>query len=230
MREADARFGEALAWAITACEIEVEEAPQAMATDERAEAEWARLLALNPRLFDGSILAAKVVSERRIAAYCESYKRFRVQRVTGARVELLAVTGVLMSRGADGSERVLLCRRGESTFSYAGLWEIGPSGALDPGPERFGLREFTADLDREVAEELGVRVSLDCSIVALTYDGRERSWDVVVRAEVPESIAAGTSWECTEARWVPVGDIADFESRHGVIEPSRALFRLFGWA
>lgn len=229
MREADARFGEALAWAVPAFEIEVEESPPTSATDDRAEAEWARLLAMNPRLFDGPILVARTVHVRGMTAFRESYKRFRVQRATGERIELIAVTGLLMSHGTDGRERVLLCRRGDSTFSYAGQWEIGPSGALEPGRGQFGLREFTANLEREVAEELGVRVSLNGAAVALTFDGRERSWDVVVRAEAPESIAAGASWECAEARWMPVGDIATFEIDHRVIEPSRALFRLFGW-
>lgn len=228
MREADARFGEALAWSISGYEIRVEQRPPAD-RNERAEAEWARLLAKNPRLFDGSILAAGAVDERGMTAYCESYKRFRVQRVIGERIDLVGVTGVLTSRGLDGRERVLVCRRGDSTFSYAGQWEIGPSGALEPGRGQFGLREFTVDLEREVAEELGVRVSLNGAAVALTFDGRERSWDVVVRAEAPESIAAGASWECAEARWMPVGDIATFEIDHRVIEPSRALFRLFGW-
>ncbi len=220
--------------------IRIEDGP-APAVDEAAvEAEWGRQCAANPRLFDGPILSAvRIEPGEPIRARRDSYKHLAVQPAIDCGVEQLSVTGVVMMRDESGADRVFLGRRGTQTAVYPGLWELGPSGGVEPPPlGRASLCEgdLIEQVQREFAEETGYQVPLaGVHPHALCQDLRARSCDIVFVCRVGElgekPAADAERWEYERFDWVALTSIRELDMLHAesVIPPTRGLFRFFGW-
>jgi 8-oxo-dGTP pyrophosphatase MutT (NUDIX family) len=130
-------------------------------------------------------------------------------------VEQLSVTGVVMSPDEQGYDRVLLGRRSTQTRIYGGMWELGPSGGVDPPPlNRAVLREgdVFAQLQREFAEETGspspiTRVRLQ----AICQDLAAHSSDLVFVCRAgplsPSEEVDPERWEYDRVQWVALRDI-----------------------
>jgi 8-oxo-dGTP pyrophosphatase MutT (NUDIX family) len=173
---------------------------------------WEELCAANPRLFDGPILSVVGID---VAGACvrarrDSYKRLAVQPRAATGVELLSVTGILSVRVDDGAQRFLLGRRGRQTRSYPGLWELGPSGGIDPPADRIAEMDeagIAAQLRREIREEIGFAGACEVGRPrALLHDRGARSWDVVMPVAVDASAIAGGPgaehrWEYEQVAW-----------------------------
>ena len=223
--------------------VRIEPAPDQRDDPARAQAvdaEWRRRCAANPRLFDGQILSiVRIEPGEPIRARRDSYKSLTVQPEIETGVEQLSVTGVVLSRDESGAEQVFLGRRSGQTRVYAGMWELGPSGGIDPPPaNRPDLSEqyLIEQLRREFAEETGCASPLsDIRAAAVCQDFTARSHDIVFtcRAENlrPSPESHPDRWEYDRAQWVPVRDIAQFDARNSaeIIPPTRALFRFLGW-
>ena len=153
-----------------------------------AEAKWAEMCRHNDQLFDGRMVHIEDVRLTPTGGAllrgspCQ-YRWYAVQSVgESADLELdcgcrpLGVKGVSHCNGL-----VLMGRRAEWTTSYAGQWELAPSGGVEPGssPE--------SALAAEYAEEIG-RVLLEPPMtIGLLFDGGTRTWEVVLRHELPST-------------------------------------------
>lgn len=214
---------------------------------------WEDLRRENPRCYDGPLLAVTGIdfSAARAVVRCrlDSFRRLAVQgRGVDTGVWLLAVTAVLKARDARGVPHVLLGRRGRATRVYPGMWELGPSGGVDPpaslGPDDgapLTPADLRAALEREVREESGLHLDLaSARCLGVVRDAASWSFDACYAAEVPipvESLRAAAqagdehAWEYEETRWVPIAGVPAFERENaaGIIPPARAIFRLLGW-
>lgn len=199
--------------------------------------------AANPRLFDGPILSVVgfrqegltlcAVAERR------SYKHLAVQNQVDTGTEQLSVTAVVAGVDAAGTRHILLGRRGEGTRIYGGMWELGPSGGVDPpqpGVHAVDDGEFRKQVHAEVEEEMGGGLSVRIEgTVAVVYDPVARSYDIVVRCSavglVASAAAGADTWEYRGSRWLRESEVAAFDREHaeGIIGTTRALFRCLGW-
>lgn len=220
----------------------------AAAGDEaRVNQVWAELCRANPRLFDGRILSVVSLDAAvgRIVARRESYKRLAVCGVVPTGVEQLGVTGIIRGRDESGVEHVLLGRRGEQTRTHGGLWELAPSGGMEPpeggGSVNLGPADVLQTLAHETREELGV--TLDWSrgggaVIAVYRDTIASNADLVVQTHVVGGIdpsrppGISGAWEYTQTRWLPVREVREFDRREGsaVRPPTRAIWRAMGWA
>lgn len=243
MSGADAwRTGAARAWALRPGALRMSEAPvRAAAASAEVERVWAGLRRRVPQMFDGPVWAVEDWESESCTLRCRrsSYKPFACG-LAGAPVEewLVAVTGLVVRRDKGGSERALLGRRGGATWLYEGMWELGPSGGVQPrGAGAPTLEDLRRQLGEELQEEAGVRA--DCAgaePVAVCTDPLARSLDVVMRVEVGSGAAADASVvhpraEYSEIRWVERGAMARFcvEAPGGVIGPTGAALRALGW-
>lgn len=221
--------------------------PDAVARSDR---EWERLRAGIPTLFDGPIIMVEQWSPERAALVCRraSYKPFAVgvrRRSDAPIVWLLAVTGLVVSRGEEGEESILFGRRGGGTWLYLDQWELAPSGGLQL-PPLFESGEiprgaFVRQLRAELGEEAGINLADDAaaSLVGVTVDPAVNSLDVVVRIEVSKEAAAGEAppsivhakGEYAEVRWVRRSDLGGFVGEHPgrVLPPTLAMLRVLGW-
>ena len=109
-----------------------------------------------------------------------------------------AAVGALLWHPADGKYLVLK-RTADKDFG-AGVWEC-VTGRVDQG------EGFAEALHREVREELGVEVQIDCMVDTMHfYRGEARPENelvgVVYRCSLEDPEAIQTSWEHSEHRWV----------------------------
>ncbi len=223
--------------------IRIEQHPPGPARPEvsaRIESEWARQSAANPRLFDGPVLSVvRMEPGEDIRVRRDSYKRLAVQPAVETGVEQLSVTGVVLCRDAAGTDRVFVGRRSRQTRIYGDMWELGPSGGVDPPSwNRAELAEadLIFQLQREFAEETGYAAPLsDIRAHAICQDQVARSCDIVFVCRVddpgPSPAADAERWEYDRFQWIPLASIPELYQLHGgqIIPPTRALFRFFGW-
>ncbi len=213
---------------------------------------WAAMQAMNPRLYDGPMLAVDSIrpDANQIDACLASYMALAVQAsptLGGAGLdtgtEQFSVTGVLTRVDGRGRECVLLARRGTSTRIYGGLWELAPSGGVEPpsSPGPLSELDLIHQLRMEAQEELGPAVQLTAPhVVALCRDPIAHSLDAVIRATASiesldgvhgsQSLEHPEGWEYSASRWVPIEDLRGWNhARDPMIPPTLALLRFFGW-
>jgi hypothetical protein len=235
--------------------LRIDVAPAVRITDDHAtEKRWREMLAQNPRLYSGPLLAVVSIDfdEGVIHTRRDEFKRLAVQPQVKTGVQILSVTGVLTARDAQGWEHVLLGRRGRGTRIYGGMWELGPSGGLTPPAamtttldERDARRQLMEEAEEELGLHVGmhipptaaqgcvlyVRDTIACSddlVIPLRHDeaGSLERLDAALKQQ-----RATHAWEYEETQWVQIGKLAQFDAHHAneIIITSRAVFRGLGW-
>ncbi len=209
---------------------------------EAVERRWAELLAENPRHHNGAILAIDGFdpATNTIRARRDEYKRLAVQPSVNTRVRIMSVTGVVVAADAQGRNCALLAQRSHQTRIYGGLWELAPSGGIDPpGDDRDSLTlgDAHAQLADELREELGLALDIAAARpVALSVDAPGNSVDIVLRLDTGASIEslgldeARSNWEYTGVRWVALEDARAYAAEHEgeLIPPTRDVLRWLG--
>lgn len=199
------------------------------------EDRWDELCAQKPRLFDGPILAFVGEDNGLIRARRDSYKRLVVQAETKGLIQppvmQLSVTGVLVAKDANGKPHVFFGKRSDDTRIYGSLWELGPSGGLDPPPANvLALDEFAVirQLQIECRDEVGITgVFTSHDILGLIDDPIAMSTDIVVRLDLQRRVhelqANSSNWEYAETRWVPADELTAFGEAERTIPPTAQL-------
>ncbi len=214
--------------------IAIDDAPPAVTPElgDATERRWAELLAENPRHFDGPILAIESFDPETntIRARREGYKRLAVQPEVETGVRILSVTGLITALDERGRPCVLLARRSDATRIHGGLWELAPSGGIDPPgnvSSSFSLEDIRAQLASEMREELGLILEeAGAEPIALVADGPGLSVDIVLRMNTNAPItdlspSIEQTWEYTALRWVPLGEASSLATRDtGELIPS----------
>jgi hypothetical protein len=199
--------------------------------DDDVERVWAERVKHYPRSFDGPVLSFDGYEDGVVRTRIDSYKRLAVQPDVATGVCVLSVSGIVRCERPDPA--VLIGRRSPSTRIYGNMWELGPSGSVDP-PER-GSRitgEFVLDqLRAESREEIGAELTPTRSrVTALIIDHVANSCDVTIEVVLPEplDINVGEGWEYTEAQWIPISGLPAFAEAHAdeTIAPTLATFDL----
>lgn len=204
------------------------------------DAAWAKLLAANPRYFDGSMLSVLHIdlSSSTIHTRRDRFSRLAVQPPLNTGVRICSVTAILTARDASGAQHVLLGKRSRETRIYADMWELGPSGGISVPPP--SLQELTQDMifanvQDEVSEEVGLQISAGIPW-GITRDDIAKSDDIVFVCDCGDLAAAqsrtsAANWEYTAVQWLPIRDVAAFDAQHAaaIIGPTRSLFRALGW-
>lgn len=194
------------------------------------DAAWERLVARNPRYFNGAILSFEAYDADRgvITARVEEYKAHAVRLTVDSGIDLLGVTTILRAPGSDGAARYLLGRRGVGVHDYPGQWEFGPCGGIDP-PEGDSLSpgDINSEAAREAAEEAGVSLT-DARIrhLALVHDGPAiGSTDLMVLVDFDAMPGTTTGWEYGAVRWVTMDELVEWcrRSPGEVIPTTRAV-------
>ena len=208
--------------------------PPTAAVDE----EWARKVAANERLYDGTVLSVLAFDQERneILTRRDSFKRLSVQPRVPTGVRLLAVTAVLEAVDQSGRRHVLLGRRGRQTRIFGGMWEMGPSGGVSPPPanvEHLTLEDLCASLHEEISEEIGMRVATTGMPLAYVRDLVAHSDDLIIRfslgaLEEVVDLARPANWEYEETVWMPIDISSQFDTDE-TIAATRAAFRVLGW-
>jgi hypothetical protein len=231
---------EAFAFASPAPVRVVVSAQEPPANSAAIDAAWAKLLAANPRYFDGPMLSVLHIDRETCTIHTrrDRFSRLAVQPPLNTGVRICSVTAVLTARDGAGSLHVLLGKRSPQTRIYADMWELGPSGGLSVPPPALSELDQAAifsHLQDEVSEEVGLHIATGTAW-GITRDDIAKRDDIVFICDCGDLLAArahtsAANWEYTAVQWLATRDVAAFDAKHAeaIIGPTRALFRALEW-
>lgn len=134
-------------------------------------------------LMNGKLLAYVRQDGNTIVGRFVEYKHYMAQRVrpelkARLRATPLAVSGLIRTEDA-----VLVARRSSKVTSYAGFYELVPSGSLEQV-------DFVGQLLAELKEEVGIDSSevLECTPLALIFDEGDLVYDIAVDVKLKTSV------------------------------------------
>jgi 8-oxo-dGTP pyrophosphatase MutT (NUDIX family) len=195
-------------------------------------AAWDTLAAQNPRYFNGRILSFESCDPATGIALArdEEYRAHAVKRTVDLGLKFFGITGILCTPGPEGTDRVMLARRGATVHDYPGMWEFGPCGGIDPPESGDTLTpdDLAAELRREAHEELGLDLT-DAGLthLALVYDTPDiGSTDLMVLVRLPSiPDAARANWEVSATRWLTLAELAAWAEAEpdAIIPTTRAM-------
>ncbi len=176
--------------------------------DERGRDEvrrrWATLCEKKSARFDGRILHVLGVHRNghggaTIHTIDCAYRYYAVQDDSfDLGIRPLGVKGLILHE--DG---VLLGKRSQQVRWYSGRREFVPGGLVEPNVDP------SKALERELAEEAGLRLAKPPIPLAILYDPKPRTWDVIYCGQpLPQQIANSLEYEC--AQWEPLDAVASF--------------------
>ena len=139
------------------------------------DAAWDELCKANPSYFDGDIVHVIGVNRTGCGgATLQTVKSsYRFHAVGGLGIQPLGVKGICMLND------LYLCGfRGSSMGAYPLQWEFAPAGMVEPG-------QLPADvIERELEEETGLSLSKPATAVAIFFDDKTNTWEIVYQLNV----------------------------------------------
>lgn len=210
-------------WPITQLHLETVSAPaDEPSLTERVESHWRTMCAASPRLHDGRIVRVLACEPPTLRVAFDTYKRFAVGAAVETGVRALGISGVV-TRRRDGREEILLGRRSPQTRIYGDLWETAPRGGVDASPTamQLTLADVARQLHEELHEETGIVATATPTPIAVVLDAVARTYDVVLRIEVPgDTEAAPREWEYTQTAWKTLDESNELDA---LSPPTRSL-------
>ncbi len=191
------------------------------ASHPQAERRWQALCAQNPNLFNAPICAVTGYDPQsgvlRWRPSC--YRDLAVQPQVDTGTWQLSTTALLCAH-----DRVLVARRSVRVHTYPGMYELGPSGGIDPPDGDLDEGVVIADTRREIREEIGLAYDGPARIVGVFRDHLVRSYDILVACEIAEpAIVDAPGWEYEDLVWAPICDPWSVLDPDRVCPPSRAV-------
>lgn len=182
-------------------------------TQIRVDEAWDQLCASNPKYFNAPILVFDAYDPASgvIHAHIGEYKHHAVRQSVDLGISLLAVTAVLCRPDrARNAPTYLIGKRSTQSHMYGGLWELGPSGGIEPPRVDTGisLRGLIEQVDREVREEIGLSViDQPAAAVSLVHDTQAGSTDIHIGIVLADAHEPDPNWEYDETRWVTLEEL-----------------------
>ncbi len=187
---------------------------------------WRALCARNPHLFDAPICAVTAFDpDDGVLRWRPScYRDLAVQPEVNTDTWQLSTTALLCAH-----DRVLLARRSERVHTYPGLYELGPSGGIEPPETNLDESLVIENARREIREEIGLDFTDAARIVGVFRDSHVRSYDILVACMLHAEAAPKThNWEYEDLIWAPVTDPWRVLDPERVCPPSRAVLGCLG--
>jgi hypothetical protein len=210
-------------WPITHLHLDTVAAPPLdAALAPQIESTWNTMRAASPRLHDGRIVRVLACEPPTLRVAFDTYKRFAVGAAVPTGVLALGISGVV-TRRRDDRDEILLGRRSRETRIYGDLWETAPRGGVDASPTatELTLADIARQFHEELHEETGIVATSTPTPIAVVLDDFARTYDVVLRIEVPaDTEATPSEWEYTQTAWKT---LAESQSLDSLSPPTRSL-------
>lgn len=177
--------------------------PDRVDSDE-VDSRWDRILQTNSNAFDGRVL--HVIGVHRNGAggviihVAECAYRYYAVQTTGLDCGIRTLGSKAITRSAD---RILMGLRSDWLMYYPRLWEFVPGGSVVPG------QTPTETIIEEMYEETGLRVPKPPVPVAVAYDSKAYSWEVIHLIDLDEKAMPVGSREYDELRWCTRDSLPD---------------------
>lgn len=191
-------------------------------------------------LFDGLLFSVEGIDGERISGRFVNYSLFIAQ---SAKPELFDVLGV-RPLGVSGllvcSDGIVFGRRNVTVTQDPGLWELAPSGGIDPSCRKEdGRIDAVGHVLREMHEEIGAGAehvsSASPFVVIENTDSHVIDIGIDIKISLGEEeilrlFRRGGSNEYTDLMVIPPVGLAEFSARceDGMAEDSRFLLQAYG--
>lgn len=213
-------------WPITQLHLEtVPPLAEDPALMQQIESQWRTMCQASPRLHDGRIVRVLACEPPTLRVAFDTYRRFAVGAAVPTGVLALGISGVV-TRSRDGRDEILLGRRSQETRIYGDLWETAPRGGVDASPTATSLTlaDIARQFHEELHEETGIVAASTPTPIAVVLDKFARTYDVVLRIEVPaDTEAAPREWEYTQTAWKTLADAIASDTLTSLSPPTQHL-------
>lgn len=184
---------------------------------------WKDELKSGKELFDGEVFFLNRIGD----SLEGSFLSYRYVLAVGLRPELreqfpgkpLGINGITRLE-----EQVLFAKRSQKMALYGGLWELAPSGTVDPLSQLNGKVDLVHTITNEFREELGLNPSIIRRIhpIGFYLDQEAGTYELCLELRLNAKPEIRLSSEYSEYRWVHREELSDL-TRPGDCVPLSAF-------
>lgn len=169
---------------------------------------------LGEGLFDGQLLSATAVDASRLVGRFVSYRYFLAQLCDPSLSDVLdihavAVTGVTW----DCKDRLLVGQRAHKVTQHPDMYELAPSGGIDPSTCSGGVIDYCSQILQELQEEATVTAAHVIAVKPwqLVYECSRSIWELALEVQLSgEAVPLYNPAEYRKLLWIARSDIAAF--------------------
>lgn len=184
-------------------------------------------------LFNGQFLSAIEFQGESLLAEFVDYKLYLAQLRKPSLKSHLQIRPLCISGFTHARTSVLIGKRGSHVSTYAGAYELVPSGGIDPKAKVKDTIDLRRQFMLELKEEAGIEESsvVDFHLKFLIEDLKEESFEVCAEIKLaPKMLKTPlvTSEEYSELFWIAWENIPEFiiEKSHQFVPLSLKLLQL----
>jgi len=148
--------------------------------ERRVEANWQEACRRPGLLYNGSLVSVVEVADGEVTVRPSEYRLLVAARREPALRQALAVRPLAVSGLVRLAAGVVLGRRADEVSYAAGVWELVPSGGIEPSDAAEGEIDARSRLLAELEEEIHVTPErvVSAEPFALIHDTREELFDI----------------------------------------------------
>ena len=189
-------------------------------------------------LHNGRLFSVDRHDGETIRGYFVEYRWLVAQRADPALFEVLRVRPLAISGVVETHDGIVFGRRAQTVTQGRGLWELVPSGGVEPGCATGGVIDVVRQAVSELEEELGLREKNAASLAPFAFveDAAEHVLDIGIAIQVPLSFdqltachAGSGSGEYVELRALSLIEARNWAASAptDLLATSRALLDLY---
>lgn len=171
-------------------------------------------LGSNGRMFNGQIFSAVQIEKDSISGVFIDYKLFAAQLQEPKLASILPIMPVAVSGMTTSGDFILIGKRSPFVTQFKGLWELVPSGGIDPDSVVGSGVDLKSFILKELGEESGFLLTDVESVDPL----------ILIKSQIPPHIelcvaihlkqeaamqpVPNTAWEYDACQWVSIPELA----------------------
>lgn len=166
-------------------------------------------------LFNGKILSLVNLEKDKLICEFVEYKYYLAQLRDPSLERFLNIKTVCVSAITLAGNRVLVGHRARSLTVHPGLYELAPSGGIDPTALENGKIDLIKQYMVELEEETGILKDHVKKVnpFALLYEPTMRCYEICAEIHIDPNhtdVSKGTHEEYDELFWLPMQDVPKF--------------------
>jgi HAD superfamily hydrolase (TIGR01509 family) len=155
------------------------------------------------KLFNGKIFILKAFNDNQLKGYFIEYKLYLAQMRDPSLREVLPIEAVTINGLTCAGDKILVGQRSPLMATHQGLWELVPSGGIDPTAVQDQSIDYSGAALRELEEETGItppavlsvtplaicralNCGLDCAKDSVCEDRKANLVEICVKIEIHE--------------------------------------------
>lgn len=172
------------------------------------------------QMFNGQIFSAMALEDKRLLGAFVEYKLFVAQLHDSVLASALPIEPVAVSGMTRSGGDFLIGKRSSLVTKYKGLWELMPSGGIDPDAVKEDMVDISGLIQRELEEEAGISGSKILSVnpFQLIRNRYLPHIEICVAVELDRGcrldLVAPATWEYESCQWISPKELQKMINSH----------------